>query len=296
MKKVLILFCTYLSFNLYSQGCSDAGFCSLVNTTPLSNSFDKKQKINLVRLGFSYGRADNSVNAYNTSFEFTRYVNSKLAISTKINFLAHAGNSIQTVEIGDVYFTGDYNINSKLKATAGFKIPLHLGNKEKKGIILPMDYQPTLGTLDLLVGLQHSINNLTIGSGIQIPLTQNDNKFITNNFVVEEDFYTTNGYRRNSDLWFRLAYTFKFKNLTLIPNLLPIIHLGNDSYINSLGARTAIMGSSGTTFNAGVQVDYKLCENTIIGLNGALPFVTRTARPDGLARKYVLTLDYRVNF
>jgi hypothetical protein len=296
MKKVLILLFVYLSFNLYSQGCSDAGFCSLVNTTPLSNSFQTKNALNTIRLGFSYGRADNSINAFNTSVEYTRKVNNSLAINAKLNFLAHAGNSIQTGEIGDIYLTGDYNLDPNFKATAGFKIPLHQGNKVKSGVILPMDYQPTLGTFDFLFALQRSYQNWSIGSGIQIPLTQNDNKFITNNFVVEEDFITTNGYRRNPDLWFRLAYSIKLKNITIIPNVLPILHLGDDSYINTIGARTKIAGSNGLTFNTGAQIDIKTCRNAILGFNGALPLATRTSRPDGLARKFVLTIDYRISF
>lgn len=297
MKKVLFLLSAVISINLYSQGCSDAGFCSLYNTAPLSSLFEKRTNINSMRVGFSYGKSDNNINVYNPFIEYARSINKNIAINAKINFLAHSGNAIETGEIGDVFLTGDFNLEPDFKVTTGFKIPLHLGNKIKKGVILPMDYQPTLGTLDFLFAIQKSFNNLGLGIGFQMPLTQNDNKFNSNNFVSSEDFQTTNGYFRNPDLWFRLAYEMNLNNkITLIPSVLPIFHLAEDSYINSFGQRTKINGSSGTTLNTSIQLDYKICKNTIVGLNGALPIVTRSARPDGLTRKYVLTLDYRVSF
>lgn len=296
MKKVLILLCCYLSFNLYSQGCSDAGFCSLANTTTLSNTYQKREFKSTLRFGASYGKADNDINAYNSSLEFTRIVNTNMAFNAKINFLAHAGNSIQTGEIGDVYLTGDFNLMPDFRVTTGFKIPLHQGNKEKKGVVLPMDYQPTMGTFDFLFSIQRSFENWSVGTGIQIPLTQNDNKFRSTNFIAEENFITTNGFRRNPDVWFKLAYMVKMDKITFIPNLLPIAHLGDDTYMTDAGDRKAIMGSRGVTLNIGTQVDIQLCKKAILGFNAAMPIVTREFRPDGLGRKYVLTLDYRYSF
>jgi hypothetical protein len=48
--------------------------------------------------------------------------------------------------------------------------------------------------------------------------------------------------------------------------------------------------------NADIQIDYKLFENNVIGLNLAAPFVTRDIQPEGMGRKYVLTFDYRKSF
>lgn len=297
MKKVLIIICGVISFNLYSQGCSDAGFCSLYNTSPWSDLFDKRIKINSMRIGFSYGRAEANINAYNPFIEYSRIVNKNIAFNAKINFLAHSGNSVETGEIGDVFLTGDFNLTPDFKVTTGLKIPLHQGDKIKRGIVLPMDYQPTMGTLDFLFAIQKSYNNWALGLGWQMPLTQNSNKFTSNNFISTEDFQTTNGYNRTPDLWLRIAYVIKLNNkFSVIPSILPIYHIGEDSYVNSFGQRTKISGSSGTTFNTGIQVDYKLNRHSIIGLNGSAPIATRIAKPDGLARKYVLTLDLRTSF
>jgi hypothetical protein len=295
-KKIIFLVLAFYSFNLFSQGCSDAGFCSLGNITPHMDHFQAQKKVNMMRLGFSYGRGLRSLNVYNPYLEYTRIVNDHISFNTRINFMAHAGNDIQTGEIGDVYFTGDFKLAPKFKTVVGFKVPLQQGDKVKRGINLPMDYQNTLGTLDFLWALQTNVNNFHLAMGWQIPLTQNANKFFTTDFVSSEEFPTTNGFIRNPDVWMRVSYPIHVKNWSFIPNLLPIYHLGNDTYKDEFGVRKPILGSRGLTFNADIQIDYKLCENNIIGLNLAAPFITRDIQPEGMGRKYVFTLDYRKSF
>lgn len=295
-KKIIVLVSLLYSFNLFSQGCSDAGFCSLGNITPHMDHFQEQKKVNMMRFGLSYGRGLRSVNVYNPYIEYTRIVNSTISLNTRINFMAHAGNDIQTGEIGDVYFTGDFKLAPKFKTVIGFKVPLQQGAKVKRGVTLPMDYQNTLGTLDFLWALQTNVNNFHLAMGWQIPLTQNANRFFTTDFVSSEEFPTTNGFRRNPDVWMRISYPIHVKSWSFIPNLLPIYHLGNDSYSDEFGMRKAILGSRGLTFNADIQIDYKLCENNIIGLNFAAPLVTRDLQPEGMGRKYVFTLDFRKSF
>lgn len=295
-KKILLLVSTFVAFNLFSQGCSDAGFCSLGNITPHMDHFQNQSKENMIRLGFSYGKSLHSLNVYNPYFEYTRIVNQNISFNTRINFMGHAGNDIQTGELGDVYFTGDFKLAPKFKTVVGFKIPLQKGNKIKRGITLPMDYQNTLGTLDFLWALQTNLNNIHLALGWQQPLTQNDNQFFTTDFVASEEFPTTNGFRRNPDVWMRFSYPIHKDRWSFIPNLLPIYHLGNDSYVDEFGMRKSILGSKGLTLNADLQIDYKLCSNNIIGFNIAAPIVSRDAQPEGMGRKYVLTLDYRKSF
>jgi hypothetical protein len=110
-QKIIVLVSMFYSFNLFSQGCSDAGFfCSLGNITPHMDHFEAQKKVNMLRLGMSYGRGLRSVNVYNPYVEYTRIINENISFNTRINFMAHAGNDIQTGEIGDVYVTGDFKI------------------------------------------------------------------------------------------------------------------------------------------------------------------------------------------
>lgn len=297
MKAFIICLLLIASVDFNAQGCSDAGFCTLFNSSPWSSLIEERAKINSIRVGLAYGKTPANINVVQPFVEYSRAVNSKIAINAKMSFLSQSGNSIETGEISDVYLTSDFNLKPDFKVTTGFKIPFHQGNKSKKGVVLPMDYQPTLGTLDFLFGIQRKFNKLSLGTGIQIPLTQNANKFVSSQFISTEEFQTTNGFYRNPDLWLRMAYSFKFSNkFNFIPSILPIYHLADDSYLDLNSKRIKIVGSSGLTFNTSVQLDYKLNLNTIIGINGSLPLVVRKETPDGLARNYVFTFDLRKSF
>lgn len=293
MKSILVILSILITSSIFSQGCSDAGFCSLINTTPLSERSGKK--VHTVRLSQSIGRADKTLMAYNTAIEYSRWICPILTVNARVNFLAHSGNDIETGEIGDAYLTADYKISQKITSIIGFKIPLRYGDKVKKGIVLPMDYQPSLGTLDFLFGLQTKCENWGFGLGFQQPLTQNNNHFFSQNFIATEVFQTTNNYFRNPDAWARLSYFLHAGKFTIIPNLLPIYHLGDDSYVEG-GNRMLIKGSKGLTLNGDIQIDFNVCESNTIGFNFAAPLVVRDARPDGLTRKYNATLDFRHRF
>lgn len=295
MKKgILVLLCMVSIQNVIGQGCSDAGFCSILGTMPLSTRPEKK--VNMLRVSASMGRADQKVMAYNMALEYSRWVSNTITINTRVNYLAHSGGTVETGEIGDVYLTGDFKISPKLTAVTGFKIPLRNGDKVKHGVVLPMEYQPSLGTFDFLFALQTQCHNWSMALGYQQPLTQNKNQFFSNNFIGSEDFQTTNGFYRNPDIWARLAYHITMDKLSIIPSLLPIYHIGNDNYVDEFGMKQYIYGSKGLTFNTSVQLDYKICKSSVIGLNGALPLIIRDARPDGLTRKYLITLDLRHSF
>lgn len=294
MNRFLMLIWLFPLKGMNGQGCSDAGFCSLINTVPFSERVMDK-KVHMIRLSQSMGRADKTIMAYNTALEYSRWVSHVLTVNARVNFLAHSGLSIETGEIGDFYISGDYRISPKITSTLGFKIPLRQGDKIKKGAVLPMDYQPSLGTFDFLFGLQTSCGNWGFGMGYQQPLTQNNNQFSSLNFVSTENFQTTNRYYRNPDVWARLSYLIRMDRLTLIPNILPIYHLGDDSYMEN-GVRKLIIGSKGLTLNGDIQIDYRVCDTYTVGFNFAAPIIFRDTRPDGLTRKYNATLDLRVSF
>jgi len=294
MKRIALFISLFNIGSLVSQGCSDAGFCSLANTMPLSAKTTAKNET--LRLSTSVGKADGNIMVYNSALEYSRVVSKTIALHTRVSFLAHAGNSVQTGEIGDIFLTADAMIAPKWTSTFGFKVPFRNGDKVKKGVVLPMDYQPSLGTFDFLFAMKTTLDNWQLSLGTQIPLTQNNNTFFSKDFVAEEQFATTNRYFRNADLWLRLAYPFESKKWTMIPSLLPVYHLENDNYVDETGARRIIKGSKGLTLNAAAQIDYKINDDNTLGLNAAAPLVIRDARPDGLTRSFLFTLDFRHSF
>ena len=162
-----------------------------------------------------------------------------------------------------------------------------------------MDFQPSLGTVDLIFGFGYGIQNLDLTVALQQPVTQNKNGFLPSDYPEGsgfDDFHPTNEFQRRGDILVRASYAIPFwKKWILTPSLLPIFHLGEDEYTNEEGGRVPIEGSSGLTLNANVFVEYSIDDRNAIEFGFGAPITTRETRPDGLTRHYVVSVEYKVN-
>lgn len=284
---------------LQAQGCSDAGFCTVNSLKPHQNDSISVQK-NQLKVGFSVGKADNNITAYSQYAEYNRQINSKFAINAKMTSLSQVGNGISTFGLSDVYLSTNYRLNKNLSFTLGTKIPLTDGNKTKNGGNLPMDYQTSLGTFDLIVGAGYQIKKLQLVAALQQPLTQNNNQFVAENYLVKSplrSFQTTKDFKRSGDVLFRVSYPFKItEKLQITPGLLNIYHLSNDQFTDTFGTEREIDGSKGLTVNGNLFFDYNVNEVHAIQLSLGAPFAVRDVRPDGLTRSFIANLEYSFKF
>lgn len=303
MKNSTIVSLLVLAFVLFSvkvkaQGCSDAGFCTINSFKPVSA--DEVQLRNHFKVGFSGGAADHSINAYGTYLEYGYLLNNNLWFDAKLTSLAQNGNEISTFGFSDIYLNANFGLSEKTKLTLGAKIPLNDANKKGNGMSLPMDYQSSLGTFDLVFGLAYSLNKLQLVAAIQQPLTQNNNQFIAQEYPIDSklrDFQSTNNFKRSGDVLLRVSFPLAFsKKLTFTPSLLPIYHLGNDKYTNIDGIEMEIDGSAGLTLNGNAYFDFEINKTNALQLNLGMPFIVRDARPDGLTRSFIANLEYQVRF
>lgn len=287
----LLLFLTNYSFG---QGCSDAGFCTINSFKPTSVD-SIKQPRNQVKFGSSYGNADNSITVFGNYLEYNRQLNRKFGIDFKLTSIAQKGNDLSVFGIADAFLNANFRVNERIKLTLGTKIPFSKANKEHKNLALPMDYQASLGTFDLIFGIGYEIKKLQIIAALQQPLTQNDNQFIANNYPINSklrEFQSTNNFKRSGDVLLRVSYPVSLnKSLTFTPSILPIYHLTNDKYTDELNIKREIIGSRGLTLNGNVYLDYEINNKNIIQLNMGVPFVVRDVRPDGLTRSFIATLE-----
>lgn len=293
---VLIQFLSIYSSN--GQGCSDAGFCTLNNFKP--GSLDSMPPVNQLRIGASVGGADHSITVFGNYLEYDRQLGKRFGLDVKLTSLAQSGSEANTFGLSDVYANFHYKIAENLKFSVGAKIPLTDGNVLKDGLPLPMDYQSSLGTYDLIVGLACGVGGAQLAAALQQPLTQNDNTFLVKAYAGDTrfvDFQPTNRFKRKGDVLLRGSYPIpagsKFK---FSPSLLFIYHLGNDKYTGELGKKLEIKGSSGLTLNANVYFDYQINLHNAFQLSLGIPFLVRDVRPDGLTRSFVANLEYRVRF
>ena len=163
-----------------------------------------------------------------------------------------------------------------------------------------MSYQTSLGTIDVIAGISYTKKNLSLTLAYQQPLTQNKNKFFIEDYTSEQidsNYISTNSYYRESDILLRLSYNYNFKNkkMTLISSILPIYHIGDDSFVNKENQKQNIPGSKGLTLNLNIFYQYKLTDSQKIEFSVGAPVVSRESRPDGLSQ-FAVGLEYSINF
>ena len=297
--------CITFNSQLKAQGCSDAGICtihSIKNNTAGNDA--KDQSKNEVVVGFAYGKGERKTTDYTTYVEYTRNLPGNTSVTGKLSFSAVTGELANTSGLSDLFLSVNHTFNVK-KAwqksfIVGLKIPFNDGNITKNGIYLPMPYQTSLGTTDLVLGLTATKKSFGATLAVQQPLKPaNGNRFLPQDYPANKlaaNYLPTNKFVRKGDVLLRFSYNIKLNNkFSIRPSLLSIYHEGNDTYLDADNIRREILKSSGLTLNAIIFAGYKINAKSSFELSAGTPFVVRTNRPDGLTRSLVASLDYKIN-
>ncbi len=299
MKKTIISLFTLLMYSFsFGQGCSDAGICSVGQ--PFQN--EEKTLKNSIEFSAIYGTGDADVTYFSPYISYTRRINERLALSSKVTFSSANGSFGTRATFGDAYLIGNYTfkeIKSKQwSALLGWKFPFTTSNLKINNFSLPLDYQASLGTFDFFLGTNLNFKKWDFNAAVQIPVFNNNKNSYFSEYSASIDFPSTNLFERKSDALFRTTYTLKTTNkkFTFKPNVLFIYHLGEDTYENIFGQRETIEGSDGLTINGNIITSYQLNKQSNLELSLASPFVVRDVRPDGLTRGFVAAVSYRIAF
>lgn len=284
---------------LQAQGCSDAGICKIDILKPDPENALVKHD-NKVDAGLSIGVADYGITVIGGSVGYSRKFGEQWSVDTKMTFLSQRGNDISVVGMGDIFANINYHVSQKISVTAGTKIPLMKADRALDGLPLPMDYQSSLGTLDVLAGIRYTTEKWQWALALQLPLQQNENAFFSSLYDTLSplnEIQTTNAFTRQSDIMLHVSRTFELSDkVTFMPGLLPIYHIAEDMYTGMDGIEYAIKGSDGLTLNATVYVDLKLSDSGNLEFDLGFPLIVREARPDGLTRGFVFGASYSYTF
>ena len=291
-----------ISEKLFSQGCSDAGFCTMG-----ANDSDEKDSSllskNKLITSFANGSGDDGVYVFTPSIQYERLFNKHWGIQNKITLNYANGNLGNNFGLGDYFLTTTYQFEKKWKKNLlfGLKIPLGNSNQTFENRVLPMQYQSSLGTIDLLLGFTLKNKHWQFSTAFQKPLanlTKNEfNPVLWNNPAVVK-YPASFHLKRKSDVLLRFKYLANLgKKLNIDGGLLAIYHLGEDEYTNPINQETVkIAGSSGLTLNFTAGLDYKISSKIFLGLSTGMPLVVRTVRPDGLTRSFVVSPEIIFKF
>jgi hypothetical protein len=299
----LLISALFAGSKSYTQGCSDAGVCTTGIMSGESFSDEEQKKFRL-GLGYNLGQGDDKTTINTILLEGNINLSSKLFLQFKIPYLMVDGNLGKTNGLGDITLSvngilkqsGDHNF----EGFAGFRIGTGKADLQENGKPLPMVYQTSLGTTDLLLGAKWFYRGWSASVGYQQPVIQNNkNQFLYSAWEGDPDagkYKETRDLKRKSDIVARVEKAFFIKDLTLTVGLVPIYHLQNDTYKNENEEEITIDGSQGLTLNISGSVNYKFSPFLSASLFYGSPLVTRDAQPEGLGRKYVAGLGVYFSF
>jgi len=299
MKKIFFFLIFLLFVNeITAQGCSDAGICS-VNKGFVVDSLQLKNTLEFSSV-YSLGEADLQYLSHYISY--TKRFNERFAFSSKVTLSTADGSFGTRTQFGDAFLIGNYTFkeknNKQWSALLGLKFPFTASNLKINGYSLPMDYQSSLGTIDVFLGTSLHYKRWDFNATFQIPIINLNKNSYFKEFGGTDDFPSTNLFERKPDALFRATYSIKSPTSKFIfkPNVLFIYHLGEDSFENIFGQRENIKGSDGLTINGNLITTYTFNKQNQIELFIAAPFVVRDVRPDGLTRSFVLGIQYQYFF
>lgn len=301
----LSLFCCVtliFSNKIHAQGCSDAGLCTIDGFKPsINDKGQSKANKGAMRFGIGFGQADFDINVLNSYISYVRNLSDKWGIEAKLSGISQSGNDLSNAGLSDVFLNTTFRAGKNIRLFLGTKIPLTNAGKSKDGIALPMDYQSSLGTVDIMAGIGYDVKDFQFMLGLQQPvMRENSNNFLSSAFPsnsILSQFPSTRRFIRKSDLLLRASYVWNLSDKwNITPAVLGIYHTGDDEYTNTLAQKIRIDGSQGLTCNLNLFADYVLNVKSKFQLQLAAPVLVRDTRPDGLTRKWVAGIEYQLAF
>ena len=283
-----------LSFNAFSQGCSDAGICSAGS---LFGGEELETKHNTIRLNMGFGAGVDNTMIYTPSIEGRIKLGKSTNLQLQLPYVFTSGELGSANGLGDLITTVTQNLYKMedlgIDLSLGFRIGTNNANKKEDGKALPMVYQTSLGTFDLLSGVSVVYKKWHFAIGYQQPLDQyNENSYDPRQWPGKdlEDYSQSNQLERKPDLMLRAEYGFDLgEKSKLSAGILPILHLGKDTYLNPVtNKREDIDGSEGLTFNLTGNWVYQINDTFDFMLGAGVPIIARDYNPDGLKRAFVI--------
>jgi hypothetical protein len=311
-KGISILLLLAFAVTAYSQGCSDAGFCTMGAMKP-DQPYNKKIPIRLRSMEMSFYRGTTTLTpiVYVATADMSfSILDDKTTFQLKVPFQAVRGTLGSTQSLGDLSLCLTRNVFSSEKfdinISLGAKIPTHNANQKENGIPLPMYYQTSLGTYDLIAGVSLINRRWLFATGIQQPIiNNNDNHFTWAEWIAKTDhsakyirsYNSCYQLKRGTDVMLRVERNFRFSRLNFSLGLLPIYRITNDEiYSVAEGKRIKPEGAKGLALSGIATAGYNFNVRAGIKLLVGHKIVQRDENPDGLTRELVSSISYFYRF
>jgi hypothetical protein len=233
-----------------------------------------------------------------------KLVNNKLFAQIKLPYSIISGKLGTTNGLSDVTMSLSYVALNKPKCNLSFaggvKIPSNQSDLFKDNRPLPMVYQTSLGSTDILLGSRFAYKKWDFTVGYQHSFNANSNQYVhipgINDSTTYNGYFESKNLRRADDGLFRINRKYQVKKTVLSTGLLFIYHMNNDDITNFSGERIKANGSQGLTLNFDVAGSIPITKKLDFTFVLAKPLVQRKYLPDGLARNFVGIVGLKRNF
>lgn len=298
-----------------AQGCSDAGLCTMGTLKP-NQFFDSKLRFRLksVDLNYTLGVAPTQDRTVQTSLDLNFTFKNKWTAQIKLPYQFVQGKLGETQGLGDITLSISRTIfnNEKIQVALTLGGKIATGNANQASIDdrpLPLLYQSSLGSNDIILGGSVRTRNWMFAAGYQQPLNASRNTFMPEMWEgtgKSEDaklYFANNQFLRGSDLMMRVERNIRFSRLNIFAGLLSIYRVTPDKvmmpHADGTVQSTEISASQGFVFTFMTGAGYQFSMNSgikfLVGKKDLNQF-TRSAHIDGLARSWVYSFSYQYRF
>lgn len=307
---ILFLLLTLIA---YSQGCSDAGFCTMGAMKP-DQPYNKRVQVKLKTIELSFYRGTTTLTpiVYVANLDFNFSLNARNAFQVKVPYQWVNGQLGNTATIGDLSLCYTRNIYSSdrfdLNASVGTKLPTNNSNIMAGPNPLPMYYQTSLGTYDFIAGISMISRKWLFATGIQIPFNRNGNQFDWHRWISSDPaeqayvqkYPNSSELQRGIDVMLRVERNFRLSRFNFSAGLLPIYRITADEITNFQGIRTSKDAkgniAKGLALSWILTAGYNFNARAGVRLLVGHKIVQREFSPDGLTRELVTSLSYAYRF
>lgn len=291
------------------QGCSDAGFCTMGAMRP-NQSFSSKSMLKLRSVELlQYVGVTKFHDVILTSLvDINIGVGEKGSVQLKLPYTFVSGPLADTKGMGDISCSYTHTLlqteTFQVLGTIGAKLPTNNSNKvSSDGRPLPMYYQTSLGSYDVVAGLSFVSRKWLLAAGYQQALTKNGNEFrwsewkgsALNSEALE--YPVSWNVKRGKDLMFRVERNFRSTKWNGYIGLLTVFRFTKDDISKGKeDVRIKAAGTDGAAITALSGLGYRFSTTTAIKALFGYKVLSRLHNADGLSREYVASLSMEFRF
>lgn len=308
MRNLLVIIILLSGCALYGQGCSDAGFCTMGAMKP-DQSFSRRINFKLRSVEFSYYRGTSTLTPviYSVTADLNFGINDKLGFQVKVPYQWVRGRLGDTESVGDISFSITQNFyrseQMDLNFTLGGKIPTNNStHANANGLDLPMYYQTSLGSYDVIAGVSMLTRKWLVAFGYQQALTANENEFRYGEWIrfpnkeYVRSYDSGVGLRRGVDLMLRTERSWRFINYSFSLAALPIYRITPDKGLIDANEDRGEVKTTGLALSVLAGFTYHLSTTSGFKVLYGYKLLDRKTNPDGLTRDDVFTMAYLLRF